>query len=103
MTPLERNERRGAVILLVVVLVIGALSYLVRRRPANPPIPEQPTVVYRTVTDTVYRVRRKRSDSDSIRKSRAKRHRRKATKKGKDAPTAPPRDFLSEPLGDYKD
>lgn len=103
MRPLERNERRGAVILLAIVLVIAALSFLVRQHPSTPPVTEQPTVVYRTVTDTVYRVRRKRSDSDSIRKSRAKRHRRKATKKGKDAPTAPPRDFLSEPLGDYKD
>lgn len=99
MKPLERNERRGAVILLAVVLVIAALSYLVRRRPANPPIPEQPTVVYRTVTDTVYRVRRKRSDSDSIRKSRADRKDRKAGKKEKTAkPSAPPRDFLSEPI-----
>lgn len=99
MRPLERNERRGAVILLAIVLVIAALSYLVRRRPADPPVPEQPTVVYRTVTDTVYRVRRKRSDSDSIRKPRSDRKDRKAAKKGKIAkPSAPPRDFLSEPI-----
>lgn len=99
MRPLERNERRGAVILLAIVLVIAALSYLVRRRPADPPVPEQPTVVYRTVTDTVYRVRRKRSDSDSIRKPRSDRKDRKAAKKGKNAiPSAPPRDFLSEPI-----
>lgn len=99
MRPLERNERRGAVILLAIVLVIAALSYLVRRRPADPPVPEQPTVVYRTVTDTVYRVRRKRSDSDSIRKPRSDRKDRKAAKKGKTAkPSAPPRDFLSEPI-----
>ncbi len=99
MRPLERNERRGAVILLAIVLVIAALSYLVRRLPADPPVPEQPTVVYRTVTDTVYRVRRKRSDSDSIRKPRSDRKDRKAAKKGKTAkPSAPPRDFLSEPI-----
>lgn len=96
MRPLERNERRGAVILLLVVLVIAALSYLVRRRPARLPVPEQPTVVYRTVTDTVYRVRRKRSDSDSIRKPRSD---SKAGRKGKTAkPSPPPRDFLSEPI-----
>lgn len=99
MRPLERNERRGAVILLAIVLVIAALSFLVRQHPSTPPVPEQPAVVYRTVTDTVYRVRRKRSDSDSIRKPRSDRKDRKAAKKGKTAkPSAPPRDFLSEPI-----
>lgn len=91
MKPYGRQERRGIVILVAIVLAITAFGiwYKGHVREALPSV--ETVTVYRTVTDTVYRTRRKPAKKKS-RKSHRERGKNRSRKADK------PRDLRAEPI-----
>lgn len=102
---LGRQERRGVIILTVVTLLITGCGLTMRYCvPHAKPMPGQ-VVVYKTdtITDTVYRERKRKAYAgDSARtkkKYRNKKEGRKPGREKKTPATAPVRDFLKDTIG----
>lgn len=99
---LGRQERRGVLVLTVVTLVITGCGLTMRYCvPHARPMPEQ-VVVFKTdtVTDTVYRQRKRaRHGKDSVNnKKRKKKDGRKPGREKKIPATVPVRDYLRDTI-----
>lgn len=96
---LGRNERWGAVWLIIITLLICGAGLWLRQCRRAADIPETVTI-YKTQTDTIYRSK-KRAKSGKDRKSDNSVRRGKKKKGGKHTPSAPaaqPRDFLADTI-----
>lgn len=96
---LGKQERFGVIILAAVTLLITACGLLMRYCvPHAKPLPEN-TVIYKTatVTDTVYRERKRSGKAD--RKAKKSKNSGRKSRKERNTPSAVPvRDFLKDTI-----
>lgn len=96
---LGKQERFGVIILAAVTLLITACGLLMRYCvPHAKPLPEK-TIIYKTatVTDTVYRERKRSGKAD--RKAKKSKNSGRKSRKEKNTPAAVPvRDFLKDTI-----
>lgn len=96
---LGKQERFGVIILAAVTLLITACGLLMRYCvPHAKPLPEK-TVIYKTatVTDTVYRERKRSGKAD--RKAKKSKNSGRKSRKERNTPSAVPvRDFLKDTI-----
>lgn len=100
---LGKQERFGVIILAAVTLLITACGLLMRYCvPHAKPLPEK-TVIYKTatVTDTVYRERKRsgKKEGKADRKAKKSKNSGRKSRKEKNTPAAVPvRDFLKDTI-----
>lgn len=96
---LGKQERFGVIILAAVTLLITACGLLMRYCvPHAKPLPEK-TIIYKTatVTDTVYRERKRSGKAD--RKAKKSKNSGRKSRKERNTPSAVPvRDFLKDTI-----